>query len=139
MSHWLGLMFHQPGAFSGHSLCLLFCLDPASPPGALLGLRPCHVAAVFPPILLGTLEPGGGVGVSLLAIVASRLLFLMPVLKCQFGAHGIRHHHQLLLPWASICRLPGTLLHPRKALALAYCLSPHLFSCQQFLVSSVST
>lgn len=101
----------------------------------LLDLQLCRVVAAFPPILLGTLEPGGGVGVSLLAIVASRLLFLTPVLKCQFGAHGIRHHHLLLLPCASICRLPGTLLHPRKVLALAYWLSPHLFSCQQFLVS----
>lgn len=94
----------------------------------LLNLQLCHVVAAFPPILLGTLEAGGGIGVSLLAIVASRLLFLTPVLKCQCGAHGLRHRHLLLLPCASVCRLLGPRLHPRKVLALAYCLSPHLFS-----------
>lgn len=75
----------------------------------LLDLQPRHVMAVFPPTLPCTLEPEGGVCVSLLFTVASRPLFLIPVLKRQFGAHGIRQHHLLFLPAAAIYRRPD---HP---------------------------
>lgn len=74
-----------------------------------LDLQPHHVMAVLPPILLGPLETGGGTGVSLLLVVASRPLFLMSVLKCQFGAHAARRH----------LRTQATPLHPRKMLALS--------------------